>query len=68
MVKKNQSIDPRASRRMSIKDVAAFFGVHRNTINRWVREGTLPAVYLPSGTISYIPSSALDRFKDDFMN
>lgn len=66
MVKKNQSIDPRASRRMSIKDVAAFFGVHRNTVNRWVRDGTLPAVYLPSGTISHIPASAVERFRKDF--
>jgi len=44
---------------LSLRDYAEVFGVKQATIQRWVRDGSLPAVRL--GRLTLIPKDALER-------
>lgn len=44
------------------EEAAAYLGVHRDTVYKWVKRGRIPHVYI--GTRLAIPQWSLDRWLD----
>ena len=48
---------------LSVSEVAALYGVHIESVRRWLREGTLGGYRLGAKGDWRIPREALDRFE-----
>lgn len=46
----------------STKQVADMFGVHRETVKNWIREGKLAAIKIGGATGYRIPEEAIEDF------
>jgi len=47
-------------RLLKVDEVAAMLGVHPKTVYRWIREGKIEVIKLPSGRIR-IPESEIEK-------
>lgn len=51
------------SNRMTVKQVAAYFGCSHFNVYRWIKTGMLPCQRTPSGRVAYIPREAVEKYQ-----